>query len=59
MTYSSKAMRKIASQMKANKKIEYEMQKEVRDDPVKHRVLPIVTAVNIDIIDMKMNTKTT
>jgi hypothetical protein len=52
-------MRKIASQMKANRKIQYEMQKEVRDDPVKPRVLPIVAAVNIDIIDMKMNTKTT
>lgn len=46
-------MRKIASQIKANKKIQYEMQKEVRDDPVKPQVFPIVASVNIDI---KLNT---
>jgi hypothetical protein len=53
MTYSSAVMRKIASQIKANKKIQYEMQKEVRDDPVKPQVFPIVASVNIDI---KLNT---
>jgi hypothetical protein len=52
MVYTSAAMRKIASQIKANKKIQYDMQKEV-DTPYKPILFPNVTVVNIHVIVAK------